>query len=108
MKALVMKGVAALAATAEDALGPARRRLGVLPAWRRRPAASRVAEPPKEKAEDPSALQPTIYRFILRYSLRQQLMLLALTLMSFPFLYYSLVLPKTITNNAIGGKNLPP
>jgi len=107
MKAMVMKRVAALAATAEDALGPARRRLGVLPAWRKRSAASPVAEPPEEKAEDPSALQPSIYRFILRYSLRQQLMLLALTLVSFPFLYYSLVLPKTITNSAIGGKNFP-
>jgi putative ABC transport system ATP-binding protein len=107
MKAMVMKGVAALAATAEDALRPAWRRLGVLPAWRRRPAAAPVAEPPEKKAEDPSALQPSIYRFILRYSLRQQLMLLALTLVSFPFLYYSLVLPKTITNSAIGGKNFP-
>src|SRR6266446_5704626 len=79
MKAMVMKRVAALAATAEDALGPARRRLGVLPAWRKRSAASPVAEPPEEKAEDPSALQPSIYRIILRYSLRQQLMLFPLS-----------------------------
>src|SRR5260370_22037763 len=102
-----MKGMAPLAATPEDALRPARTWLGFLQWWQRRAATAPVAEPPEEQAEDPSALQPTIYRFILRYSLRQQLMLLALTLVSFPFLYYSLVLPKTITNSAIGGKNFP-
>jgi len=73
MKAMVMKGMAALAATAEDALRPARNRLGFLQWWQKRPATAPVAEPPEEQAEDPSALQPTIYRFILRYSLRQQL-----------------------------------
>jgi len=107
MKAMVMKGVAALAATAEDALRPARSRLGFLQWWHKRPATAPVSEPPEEQADDPIALQPTIYRFILRYSLRQQVLLLVLTLVSFPFLYYSLVLPKTITNSAIGGKNFP-
>src|SRR6266850_2545556 len=107
MKAMVMKGVAALAATAEDALRPARSRLGFLQWWQKRPATAPAAEPPEEQAQDPIALQPTIYRFILRYSLRQQVLLLVLTLVSFPFLYYSLVLPKTITNSAIGGKNFP-
>ena len=42
-----------------------------------------------------------IYRFILRHSWKSQLLLLALTLCSFPFLYYSLELPKQIINNAI-------
>ena len=37
----------------------------------------------------------------------QQLVLLALTLVSFPFLYLSLDLPKTIVNRAIGGKQFP-
>jgi putative ABC transport system ATP-binding protein len=56
---------------------------------------------------DPNALEPTIYRFILRHSLPQQFLLLALTLVSFPFLYFSLDLPKTIVNGAIGGKQFP-
>src|SRR5438132_14368757 len=107
MKAMVMKGVAALAATAEDALRPARSRLGFLQWWHKRPATAPVSEPPEEQADDPIALQPTIYRFILRYSLPQQVLLLVLTLVSFPFLYYSLVLPKTITNGAIAGKHFP-
>ncbi len=60
------------------------------------------------KAEDPSALEPTIYRFILRHSVPAQILLLVLTLVSFPFLYYSLVLPKTIMNGAIkSGKHFP-
>jgi hypothetical protein len=46
-------------------------------------------------------LESTIYRFILKHSLRQQIALLALTLASFPFLYFSLSLPKTIINHAI-------
>ncbi len=52
-------------------------------------------------------MEPTLIRFILRHSLRQQIGVVALTLVSFPFLYYSLDLPKTIINQAIGGKNLP-
>ncbi|MSP48668.1 MAG: ATP-binding cassette domain-containing protein [Alphaproteobacteria bacterium] len=52
-------------------------------------------------------MEPTLLRFILRHSLRQQIGVVVLTLVSFPFLYYSLDLPKTIINQAIGGKNLP-
>src|SRR5215207_10135923 len=52
-------------------------------------------------------LEPSIYRFILRYSLREQIYLVAVTLLSFPFLYYSLELPKVIINQAIGGKQFP-
>ena len=37
----------------------------------------------------------------------QQIMLLVLTLVSFPFLYYSLNLPKTIINRAIHGHHFP-
>src|SRR6516164_2926230 len=101
MKAIAMKGVAALVNTAEGALRPARDWLGFVP-WRQKRAASAPApKPPQREVEDPSALQPTIYRFILRHSLRQQLLVLMLTLASFPFLYYSLKLPKTIINGAI-------
>ena len=35
-------------------------------------------------------MEPTIYRFILRYSKREQIALLIMTAFSFPFLYYSL------------------
>ncbi|MDF1793469.1 MAG: ABC transporter ATP-binding protein/permease [Thalassobaculaceae bacterium] len=50
------------------------------------------------------AMESTIYRFILRYSKREQVVLLAMTLISFPFLYYSLDLPKRIVNDALGAK----
>lgn len=52
-------------------------------------------------------MESSLLRFILRHSLRQQIGVVILTLVSFPFLYYSLDLPKTIINQAIGGKNLP-
>ena len=43
----------------------------------------------------------------MRFSLRQQIFLLFLTLASFPFLYYQLQLPKIITNKAIKPKYVP-
>jgi putative ABC transport system ATP-binding protein len=52
-------------------------------------------------------LQPTIYGFILRYSWREQIYVVVMTLLSFPFLYYSLELPKVIINRAISGKHFP-
>jgi len=52
-------------------------------------------------------LPGSIYGFILRYSLRDQIYLVVVTLLSFPFLYYSLELPKVIINEAIGGKKFP-
>ncbi len=54
-----------------------------------------------------AGLEPTIYGFILRHSYKRQLAILALTLISFTFLYYSLSLPKTIINQAIGGRKFP-
>jgi putative ABC transport system ATP-binding protein len=69
---------------------------------------AKTPDPPRKPApliED--SLEPTVYRFILRHSLKQQILLLILTLVSFPFLYYSLDLPKTIVNRAIGGKRFP-
>ncbi len=44
----------------------------------------------------------TLFAFIWRYSKRDQLILLAVTLLSFPFLYASLELPKRIINDAVG------
>jgi putative ABC transport system ATP-binding protein len=52
-------------------------------------------------------MEPTIFKFIWRYSKAQQLTLLAITVFSFPFYYYSLDLPKTIINKAIGGSEFP-
>src|SRR5712672_4002768 len=52
-------------------------------------------------------LDPSIYGYILHYSLREQVYLVIATLLSFPFLYYSLDLPKQIVNNAISGKQFP-
>jgi putative ABC transport system ATP-binding protein len=52
-------------------------------------------------------LAPTIYGFILRYSWRDQIYVVAMTLASFPLLYWSLDLPKQIINRAISGKHFP-
>jgi len=103
-----MKGVEALVSTAEDALRPARDWFALLPRRHKADASAPTEGPPEKEAGDPSALEPTIYRFILRHSLASQILLLMLTLVSFPFLYYSYVLPKTIINGAIkSGKHFP-
>ncbi|MAI15592.1 MAG: multidrug transporter [Rhodospirillaceae bacterium] len=52
-------------------------------------------------------MEKTLFKFIWRYSKRDQIILLILTVISFPFLYLSLDLPKTIINKAIGGKDVP-
>ena len=48
-----------------------------------------------------------IFSFILRYSKRQQILITVITVLSFPFLFYSLELPKIIVNDALGGLNFP-
>jgi putative ABC transport system ATP-binding protein len=52
-------------------------------------------------------LEPSVYGFIIRYSWRDQIYVVAMTLLSFPFLYWSLDLPKQIINRAISGKHFP-
>ena len=52
-------------------------------------------------------MEPSIFKFILRHSLRQQIAILCLTVGSFPFLYFSLDLPKIIINDAINAKDFP-
>ncbi len=47
-------------------------------------------------------MEPTLFSFIWKYSKKQQFVLLLLTVLSFPFLYASLELPKQIINDAIG------
>src|SRR5712671_3633503 len=94
-----MKAMTALASSAEQALRP-----GFFAGPR--PQAD-AAPAPKPPAPESGELEPGLYGFILRHSLRQQIVLLVLTLASFPFLYYSLKLPKTIINRAIDGKHFP-
>ncbi|MCZ6483273.1 MAG: ABC transporter transmembrane domain-containing protein [Alphaproteobacteria bacterium] len=52
-------------------------------------------------------MEPSIFKFILRHSLRQQIIILCLTAGSFPILYLSLDLPKIIINDAINAKDFP-
>ncbi|GHF51655.1 ABC transporter transmembrane domain-containing protein [Seohaeicola zhoushanensis] len=49
-------------------------------------------------------MERTLFGFIWKYSARQQIGLLALTVLTFPFLYASLELPKRIINEAIGSQ----
>ncbi len=49
----------------------------------------------------------SLFGFIWRYSKRQQLIILALTVTSFPILYMTLELPKWIVNDAISGTDFP-
>lgn len=52
-------------------------------------------------------MEKGIFGFIWRYSRSQQIMIIIMTLASFPFLYYMLELPKHIINDAIDGKSFP-
>lgn len=47
-------------------------------------------------------MEPSLFSFIWRHSRRQQMGLLVLTVLTFPFLYATLELPKRIVNDAIG------
>ena len=46
-------------------------------------------------------MESSIFKFVLKYSLREQVLLLVLTIASFPFFYLLLYLPKLIVNEAI-------
>jgi ABC-type multidrug transport system fused ATPase/permease subunit len=48
-------------------------------------------------------MEKSLFQFIWKYSRKNQLVLLAVTLLTFPILYVSLELPKRIINDAIGG-----
>jgi putative ABC transport system ATP-binding protein len=52
-------------------------------------------------------MEPTVFKYLFRHSMKQHIFLLLLTVVSFPFLYASLSLPKTIINEAIGGSDFP-
>ncbi|UCH76030.1 MAG: ATP-binding cassette domain-containing protein [Rhodospirillales bacterium] len=53
-------------------------------------------------------MEPSIFGFILRYSKAQQIWLLAVIVLSYPFLYLALEMPKVIVNQAIGATSGPP
>ncbi len=50
-------------------------------------------------------MDPTIFSFIWKHSKRDQMILLALTVVTFPFLWITLELPKRIINDAIGASS---
>src|SRR5215831_17297651 len=91
-----MKAMTAAASSADAVLHP-----GLVPGVAPPVDAERISQPPIPPAPETSDLEPSVYRFILKHSYKQQIVLLLLTLVSFPFLYYSLDLPKTIVNKAI-------
>jgi ABC-type multidrug transport system fused ATPase/permease subunit len=94
-----MKAMTVLASSAEQVLRP-----GFFPGTAPRSDTSPAEKPPEP---DSGELEPSVYGFTWKHSKRQQILLLVLTLISFPFLYYSLKLPKEIINHAIGGKHFP-
>ncbi len=73
--------------------------------WAKLPFSSLLRHLLPQGAAD--GLEPSIYGFILRYSWREQVYVVFMTVLSFPFLYYSLDLPKVIINGAISGKHFP-
>ena len=51
-------------------------------------------------------MEHSIYKYILRYSMKQQVILTVLSILSFPALYYYLELPKLIINQAIQANDI--
>jgi ABC-type multidrug transport system fused ATPase/permease subunit len=68
---------------------------------------ARLKDALRQRPADGHRIDRTVYGFILRHSRREQILLVVLTLASFPLLYLSLELPKTIVNHAIGGDGEP-
>jgi ABC-type multidrug transport system fused ATPase/permease subunit len=52
-------------------------------------------------------MEKGIYRYIIRFSLRDQVFLVLMSAAALPFLYLTLELPKIIINDAIGGTDFP-
>ena len=52
-------------------------------------------------------MEPSIYKYIFRYTAKDQILLLLLTVGSMPILYATLEIPKIIVNQAIGGQGMP-
>lgn len=52
-------------------------------------------------------MESSIFRYILKYTLKDQIVILLFTAISLPLIYASLEVPKMIINDAIGGANIP-
>ena len=52
-------------------------------------------------------METSLFRYIWKYSKKQQIIILLITFVSWPILYFSLDLPKQIINDAIDGNNFP-
>ena len=52
-------------------------------------------------------MEKSIYRYILKYTRRDQIFLIILTAISMPLIYLGLEIPKLIINNALGGEGVP-
>ena len=68
---------------------------------------NRHAPPVRSQLHQDKKLDKNIFSFIWRYSKREQIIVLLITLASFPFLYLSLEVPKTIINEALSGSDFP-
>ncbi len=83
--------------------GSCRRRLCLMPEARaegEHPGRLPGPETPGYRPNVP--LERSIFRFIMKYSKRQQLVVLGLTFVSWPIIYLTLELPKAIIDQAIG------
>ncbi len=54
-----------------------------------------------------AAMEKSLFKFVWKYSKRQQITIVLITTLSFPILYTTLELPKRIINEAIGGTQFP-
>ena len=55
----------------------------------------------RKGVEDADHLEPSIYKYILRHTRNDQLILVVVTLLSMPLIYLGLEIPKTIVNDAL-------
>ena len=52
-------------------------------------------------------MEQSIFKYILRHSRKEQVLILVITVLSMPLIYYSLEIPKLIINQAIEGEDIP-
>ncbi len=52
-------------------------------------------------------MEPSIYRYVLKHTLKDQILLILMTAVSLPLVYITLEVPKRIINEAIGGQGAP-
>ncbi len=52
-------------------------------------------------------MEPSIYRYVLKHTLKDQILLILMTAASLPLVYITLEVPKRIINEAIGGQGAP-